>query len=107
MEETTPTNVPTQAEPIIKQTRQQRRKELRDINKSIKKAVKTKEYRDTQLYFETLQREDYLLLQENKHTDPVKQERYDHYIRNMKYLVSLEARRDFLLGNSRKLEQNA
>jgi flagellar biosynthesis chaperone FliJ len=85
---------------IIPLSRQQKRAELRHIEKSIKKATKTKEYRDTQEYISSLSKETFEILQVGKHEDPKVQLKFNHYFGNMKYLISLEMRRNYLLGGS-------
>ncbi len=82
--------------------RQQKRKELRDIAKSLIKAKNTKEFKDTQLYFDSIKKEDLKLLQENTHPDPKAQELYKRYLANMKYLIALKTRQELLLGVKHK-----
>lgn len=83
-------------------TRQQKRKELRDVIKSLAKAEKTKEYKEMHSYFDTLGKDDLILLKDNAHPDPKAQALYLRHLNNMKYLISLESRRDLLLGVGEK-----
>lgn len=72
--------------------RQQLRKETRDVKKSLVKAGKTKEYRDTLVFFNGLNKDDLVLLKAKTHPDSKTQKSFDRYFPNMQYIVSLENR---------------
>ena len=76
--------------------RQQRRRELRDAEKSLKKVKKLKEYKEMNEYFNSLLKEDLVLLQDHTHTDTNAQAKYLHHENNMKYLISLESKIELL-----------
>jgi len=78
--------------------RQQKRKEIRDITKSLQKAKNTKEYKSMRYYFETLSRADFELLEANTHTDPKAVADYKRHRDNMAYLIKLEARLEMLVS---------
>lgn len=79
------------------QNRQQYRKELRDVTKSLQKIEKMAEFKEMNEFFRDLQKDDYKLLESNSHTDPKLTQKYVRHMKNMKYYISLEARRDLLL----------
>ena len=87
------------------QTRQQYRKELRDVIKSLAKIEKMAEFKEMNLFFQDLKKDDYKLLESNSHTDPKLTLKYSRHMKNMKYYISLEVRRDLLL-KGRIHEQN-
>jgi hypothetical protein len=101
MEETQVQETPKEITPL---SRQQRRAELRHIEKSIKKAVKTKEYKLTTDYIGGLDPKEFEILQAGTHSDPKTQVRFNHFFQNMKWLVSMEARRNYLLGLRKDVE---
>jgi len=72
--------------------RQQLRRETRDVKKSLVKAGKTKEYRDTIMFFNGLKKEDLSPLKDKTHTDIELQKKFNRYFPNMQYVVSLEKR---------------
>jgi hypothetical protein len=76
--------------------RQARRKELRDVTKSLQKMKKLKEFKEMNSYFETLKKEDLLLLQSDTHPDPKEKVKYNRHLANMRYVIGLETKREIL-----------
>ena len=87
-------------------TRQQIRKELRDIAKELTKVKKSKKYLLMVEYFRTLDPGDFALLKTNKHEDVAKQKEFDYFLDNMREVISLERRQEFLLtGKGKECER--
>lgn len=79
-------------------TRQQKRKALRDAEKDLKKAVKTKEFVCMSKYFNTLPKEEYELLHTGQHTDEKAVATYKRYDADMHTFCEMEARVDYYKG---------
>jgi len=76
--------------------RQQRRSELREMTKELKKFEKTDLYKAMVKYFERLPKDQYELLEKGTHENPVKQNEFNGFMRLMKGYIEIQTRIEYL-----------
>ena len=77
--------------------RQSKRKELRDIDKELRKIRKSKEYSRLKFYMQSLTKADFDVLHKGAFPDKKRQDEFNHYLDEFKMVASLENRQEFLL----------